>query len=263
MQYKSWTDKYRPNIIDDLIQNDNVIKMLNYIYTFKIFLNMIFYGPPGTGKTSAIKILLNIKQSTVNTNNIDKIEEYIKYGSKLIIVEDVDSISIEKQLKIKKIVDDYPQINFILTCINIDNITPSLSYKFICIKFSYLTLDQVRQVCKKISESEKILIDDNIINQIYAETNGDMRKILIHLQNKIINNNDLSMIDVVFEKKVDNQQLWNISTQLYNSCVPIEMIIKYIQNKIKSEKLLNILKYNNIDGLVYIAYILINCNDFC
>ena len=53
-QIKPWVEKYRPNILENIVLDninkvifDNIVK-LNYLP------NILLYGPPGTGKTTTI-----------------------------------------------------------------------------------------------------------------------------------------------------------------------------------------------------------------
>lgn len=49
-----WVDKYRPSKLNEIVYQDEVIKMLNDTLVNGNMQHLLFYGPPGTGKTSTI-----------------------------------------------------------------------------------------------------------------------------------------------------------------------------------------------------------------
>ncbi len=49
-----WVEKYRPNKLDDIVYQENIIKALKKTKETGKMQHLLFYGPPGTGKTSTI-----------------------------------------------------------------------------------------------------------------------------------------------------------------------------------------------------------------
>ena len=49
-----WVEKYRPNCLDDIVYQENVVNALKKTKLTGKMQHLLFYGPPGTGKTSAI-----------------------------------------------------------------------------------------------------------------------------------------------------------------------------------------------------------------
>ena len=49
-----WIEKYRPNNLDELIDEGNKVGILRGLLKKGELPHMLFYGPPGTGKTSLI-----------------------------------------------------------------------------------------------------------------------------------------------------------------------------------------------------------------
>jgi replication factor C subunit 2/4 len=53
-----WVEKYRPNKLDDVVYQTNVVKALQNTKTTGKLPHLLLYGPPGTGKTSTILAVL-------------------------------------------------------------------------------------------------------------------------------------------------------------------------------------------------------------
>jgi replication factor C subunit 2/4 len=56
-----WVEKYRPNKLDDIVYQENIIKALKRTKETGKMQHLLFYGPPGTGKTSTILAVKNKK----------------------------------------------------------------------------------------------------------------------------------------------------------------------------------------------------------
>ena len=65
-----WVEKYRPNKLDDIVYQENIIKALKRTKETGKMQHLLFYGPPGTGKTSTI---LAVKNKKIIIYNILKI----------------------------------------------------------------------------------------------------------------------------------------------------------------------------------------------
>lgn len=49
-----WVEKYRPNNLDEVVFQDNVVQAMKRTKETGKMQHLLFYGPPGTGKTSCI-----------------------------------------------------------------------------------------------------------------------------------------------------------------------------------------------------------------
>jgi replication factor C subunit 3/5 len=200
MSVVPWTEKYRPQIIDDVIGQKNSI--FKKFIEKKFLPNMIFHGESGIGKTSLIYVIINeiyddsmmfliINASEERGIDVirDKVYQFSMNGNimnsnipKLIVLDEVDALTIEAQNMLGKIINMSTKfIRFCLICNQLKNIDLSLQSK--CIKFhlNVPSLEEIKNKINKIIELEKITITENGINCLLDKTK-DMRKILNILQ---------------------------------------------------------------------------------
>ena len=52
-----WVEKYRPQVIEDVILPENLSEQLKHLVDSKELPNMLFTGSAGTGKTTVAKAL--------------------------------------------------------------------------------------------------------------------------------------------------------------------------------------------------------------
>ena len=69
MKQIPWTEKYRPQNLNQIVFDDINKKIFNTILDKKYFPNILLHGPPGTGKTTTIINLINAYQSKYETIN--------------------------------------------------------------------------------------------------------------------------------------------------------------------------------------------------
>ena len=62
-----WVDKYRPKKLDDIVYQDEVIKMLKKTVETGALPHLLLYGPPGTGKTSSVLAMARELFGPINT----------------------------------------------------------------------------------------------------------------------------------------------------------------------------------------------------
>ena len=63
---KPWVEKYRPNNLEEVAYQNNVINALKVTKETGKLPHLLFYGPPGTGKTSTIIAVKIIKKNLKN-----------------------------------------------------------------------------------------------------------------------------------------------------------------------------------------------------
>lgn len=208
MYDQPWIEKYRPRNLNKILGNQNTVKLLNNALVSKNIPHLLFHGPPGTGKTTTIlafarelynysfdKNVLELNASddrgiavvrtqilqfvkTVTTDN----PLHVKY--KLIILDEADAMTIDAQIALRKIIEDYSDsTRFCFICNYINKITYPIISRCVTFKFNSINGDNIFNHLKSIAQIENLLIKDDIIVAIVETSLGDLRKAIGLLQN--------------------------------------------------------------------------------
>lgn len=206
--------KYIPDSYDDLIVNENIITIL------QSNLNVILYGPSGSGKTTMIKTLLKhkgndkylvinvadnrginlIRDNIIDFINIDTISIAHENVQKVIILDEMDSLTYDAQNILNSIMESCcnKSIRFIFVCNYFNNISQSIVSKCCCLRINCTDNSKLINRIKYICNNENINIDINIIEFIIKHFNNDIRKIinLLDIIKMIHEDNVITMDDI-------------------------------------------------------------------
>jgi len=239
---KNFVEKYRPHTIEDVyLEEKNRVSIHSFITT-KHFPNLLFYGPSGTGKTSTIIAmakmiykekynLMVLELNASDNRNIQVVRKIIKEfascktlfntGYKLIILDEVDSMTNDAQFCLRRIMEAYSEnVRFCFICNFVGKIIPAIQSRCSKFKFSNLNIFQIRVRLEQIMKEEDIQINNDVMILIMTHSNGDMRKILNYIQlfkyHKCRDNIDnyysllripnIQYITVFFEKMMNKDQ---------------------------------------------------------
>jgi len=223
-----WVDKYRPKKLDDIVHQDEVIKILKQTVKDGNMPHLLFHGPPGTGKTSTILAIayelfgpIKFRERVIELNASDergigvvrgKIATFAQTaignpdpnypcpGYKIIILDEADAMTTEAQAALRKTIENNSSITrFCFICNYINQIIEPINSR--CAKFRFKPLSEICMFdkLKKIIINEKLIVDDNTIRAICKISEGDLRKGIMLLQNlKYINNNNIIKEDDVY-----------------------------------------------------------------
>ena len=104
-------------------------------------------------------------------------------GYKLIILDEVDSMTNDAQFCLRRIMEAYSEnVRFCFICNFVGKIIPAIQSRCSKFKFSNLDIFQIRERLDKIMFEEEIQISDDVMNLIMTHSRGDMRKILNYIQ---------------------------------------------------------------------------------
>lgn len=198
-----WTEKYRPNTLNDCILPQRIKNMLDD----GVKMNFMFYGSAGIGKTTTAKALchqfghntLYINGSTENSIDVvrNKIAEFAMNQSilyydnpiKVVIIDEADFLTINAQSGLRATIEQYAaNTRFILTCNYPEKISDPIQSRFQMIDFNFSS-DEINEIKKgqilrviDICKKEGIDIDRMAAVKIVKTYYPDMRSIINHLQ---------------------------------------------------------------------------------
>jgi replication factor C subunit 2/4 len=230
-----WVDKYRPKKINDIIHQDEVIRMLKKTLKTGNLPHLLFYGPSGTGKTSTILAIcrelfgpVRFKDRVIELNASDerginivrkKIIQFAKmaisntdpkYPSppyKIIILDEADAMTTEAQSALRKTMEDNSNITrFCFICNYINQIISPISSRCAKFRFRPLSEESMKKKLIYISKKEKIDVSPNIFDKLIDISHGDMRKSIMMLQN-------LKYI-YKYKKKIDYKDIYEIGNYI-------------------------------------------------
>lgn len=200
----TWTEKYRPETLEDVIGNEEVVDRLKRLSDNAAMPNLLFTGPSGTGKTSAAVALAKeifgddyeanfIEMNASDERGIGVVRDQIKgiaqeataEGSpfKIIFLDECDNLTKDAQASLRRVMEQYSdQTRFILSC-NYHNrlIDPLQSRCSIC-SFTALEDDEIREIMTRVAEGEDLEWEEEAFDMIVDNAHGDARRAIYSLQ---------------------------------------------------------------------------------
>ena len=202
-----WTEKYRPQTIDDCILPESIKK------TFSDFLNkgevpnLLLSGPPGCGKTTVAKALCNelgVDVYVINgsdegrfldtvRNNAKNFASTVSLSSeakhKVIIIDEADNTTPDVQLCLRAFTEEFVgNCRFIFTCNYKNKIIQPLHSRCAVIDFS-INGKQKQEIAAKFFQrltgilgGERIQSDKKVLAELINKHFPDWRRVLNECQ---------------------------------------------------------------------------------
>ena len=199
-----WIEKHRPEKIEDIGGQAEAVRILKGFISSGEMPHLIFAGPPGVGKTTAALCMAKemigenwrdhfLELNASNDRGINIIREDIKDFArtqaitegkfKIVFLDEADELTPEAQAALRRTMEVYfRNVRFIFSCNYSSGIIPPIQSRAVVIRFGRIESDDMKQILKKIIASEKMNLNEEIIDAIAENASGDMRKGLNILQ---------------------------------------------------------------------------------
>ena len=201
-----WVEKYRPQLLSDVVGNEDSIKKLRAIAQQGNLPNLIITGPPGTGKTTSVLALAremlgtSYKQAVLELNasdarGIDAVRNEIKTFAqlkvtlppglhKIVILDEVDSMTKGAQQSLRRIMEIYSNTTrFALACNISSKIIEPIQSRCAILRFSKLNDNELRDRLQVVLKNENISnYEESGLKALLFTAQGDMRQALNNLQ---------------------------------------------------------------------------------
>ena len=267
-------EKYKPKKIEDLVLNEIILKQLNSFITNTSISHLILSGNNGIGKTSFINCLVkklymkeHINNLVFELNSFDdrgiEINTFIvnfakkkidieENGSlcKLIIIEEADNITDKTQKLISSNFEKYPDIKFIFTCNNTNEIIECIQSRCNIICFTEIPEKQLIDRLQYICKCENIENDEKSLLYLFNSSNKDIRKtinnmeLVFHTEKKITIEKINSVLNIPSIKIYEELFYAIFNKNIKNICT----IVRNFKNE----------GYYSFDVLIYFINFLIN-----
>jgi len=199
-------EKYRPRLLDDVVNQEGIIKRLKQFVKDKSMPHLIFAGPAGTGKTTSAlamvrelyrsKKAINITYLELNASDargIDVIRTYIKdfakakppsdISFKILILDEADNMTAAAQQALRRTMEKYTRnCRMILICNYSNKIIPPIQSRCVVFRFSSLNNEDIKNRVKFVANKEDINITADGLNALVDVSKGDCRRAINYLQ---------------------------------------------------------------------------------
>jgi replication factor C small subunit len=192
-----WTEKYRPERLDDVIGQKHVVERLKAWVKGKNIPNMLLAGPAGVGKTTiALALARELygkewRQNFQETNASDerginvvrgRIKDFasmkpIGADFKIVFLDESDALTPEAQQALRRTIERYAGVcRFILSCNYSSRIIEPIQSRCAVFRLRGLGMDGVMEYLNRIVKGEKLKSDQDSLKAIYEVSEGDLRK---------------------------------------------------------------------------------------
>ncbi len=254
VENRPWVEKYRPRVLDDVVNQQGIIKRLKQFIKDKSMPHLIFAGPAGTGKTTSAlamvrelygrKMAVNRTYLELNASDargIDVIRTYIKDFAKarppvdipykVLILDEADNMTAPAQQALRRTMEKYTKnCRMVLICNYSNKIIPPIQSRCVVFRFAYLNDIDIKSRVKYVAKQEKITLAPGGLNAIIEVSRGDCRRAINYLQSC-----------GTISKKIDEEIVFRVAGE-----VPPDKIKIILNTAIEGQLLLSIKLLNDL-----------------
>ncbi|OIR58703.1 MAG: replication factor C subunit 4 [Amphiamblys sp. WSBS2006] len=201
-----WLEKYRPQTLQDVVGNTEIIDRLRHLGETGAIPNMLFSGSPGVGKTTAALCLVRhvlgeelaktavLELNASDERGIDVVRGKIKsFASrkitlpqgrhKVVILDEADFITPAAQQALRRIIETHSDTTrFIFACNTSEKIIEPLQSRCAILRFNKLRESEIKDRLRVICGLESVSVTEDGVDALCFISDGDMRQAINNLQ---------------------------------------------------------------------------------
>ena len=235
MEHLLWTERYRPQTINDCILPERLKKSFQQYVTQNEIPNLLLTGGAGVGKTTVAKAMCNevgCDYMVINgsdENGVDTIRVKIKNyassmsfagGRKVIILDEADYLTPNAQAILRNAIEEFASnCSFIFTCNYKTKIIEPLHSRCAVIDFTLRTPEKAQMASaffkriESILDTEKVEYESKVLAEVVKKHFPDFRRVINELQRY----SKLGKIDVGILSQIGD--------------IPLTQIVKHLKEK--------------------------------
>jgi replication factor C small subunit len=217
-----WTEKYRPQSLDELINQKEIVSRFKTFVQEKNLPHLLLVGPAGVGKTTSILALSRdlygsgyrnfiLELNASDERGIGVIREKVKnfartaaiaspVSFKILIMDEADHLTSDAQHALRRTMEIYTKTcRFCLIGNYSENIIDPIQSRCSVFRFSPLEEKDLKDYIQLIADKENLDIVDEGLDAIYQASKGDVRKSINLLQAAAAN-----------QKLIDDVAIYNL-----------------------------------------------------
>ena len=204
MEHLLWTEKYRPQTVEDCILPERLKEVFQQYVKQKEIPNLLLAGGAGVGKTTIAKAMCNevgcdfMILNGSDENGVDTIRVKIKNyassislsgGRKVVILDEADYLTPNAQAILRNAIEEFAgNCSFIFTCNYKSKIIEPLHSRCAVIEFGLKNGEKQKMAgafFKRIThilDTEKVEHDEKVIAEVVKKHFPDFRRVINELQ---------------------------------------------------------------------------------
>ena len=204
MEHLLWTEKYRPQTVEDCILPERLKVPFQEYVNQKQIPNLLLTGGAGVGKTTIAKAMCNeigcdfMVLNGSDENGVDTIRIKVKNyassmsftgGRKVIIIDEADYLTVNAQAILRNAIEEFAaNCSFIFTCNYKAKIIDPLHSRCAVIDFAMKNGEKAKMASsffkriESVLSTEKVEYDPKVIAELVKKHFPDFRRVINELQ---------------------------------------------------------------------------------